>query len=126
MRGDDNGQLVESVRFAPQAAIARPIGRGGRLRDNALEAQLAGMAADKLAVANLMAIELQTGNVGNDRFEQRLPLDKREDRSVAAVEIKEVEGVKDRAHAAPPIGRGLGLSELGSPSSPTPHNSPSR
>ena len=72
----DNDEFlpVETFRFAPQAAIARSVGRGGRLRYNALKPQLAGMAADKLAVANLMTIELQTGNPGDDRFEQRLTL----------------------------------------------------
>jgi hypothetical protein len=70
------------------------------------------MAADKLAVANLMTIELQAGNIGRDRFEQRLTLNKRQGRRVAAIEMQKVEGVKDQAHAARPIGRGLGLGEV--------------
>lgn len=36
----------------------------------------------------------------------------RQDRSVAAVEMQQVEGIKDQAHAARPNGRGLGRSEV--------------
>ena len=70
------------------------------------------MAADKLAVANLMTIELQAGNIGHNRLKQRLTLNKRQGCRVAAVEVQEVEGVKDQAHAARAVGRGLGLGEV--------------
>ena len=66
----------------------------------------------KLAVANLMTIELQAGNIGHNRLEQRLTLNKRQGCRVAAIEMQEIEGVKDQAHAARPIGRGLGLGEV--------------
>ena len=70
------------------------------------------MAADKLAVANLVTIELQAGNIGHDRLKQRLTFDKRQGCGVAAVEMQKVEGVKDQAHATRAIGRGLGLGEV--------------
>jgi hypothetical protein len=70
------------------------------------------MGADKLAVANLMTVELQAWNIGHDRLKQRLALDKRQGCRVAAVEMQKIEGVKDQAHAARPIGRGLGHGEV--------------
>jgi hypothetical protein len=38
--------------------------RLSRLRYDALEAELAGVAADQFAVAGFMAVELQAGNIG--------------------------------------------------------------
>ena len=65
------------------------------------------MAADKLPVANFMTIELQAGKpatIGSSSaFRQQaggLPC--------RGVEMQEIEGVKDQAHAARAIGRGLG------------------
>jgi hypothetical protein len=66
----------------------------------------------KLAVANLVTIELQAGNTCHNRFKQRLTFNKRQGCGVAAIEMQKVEGVKDQAHAARAIGRGLGLSEV--------------
>ena len=78
------------------------------------------MAADKLAVANSMTIELQAGNIGHDRLEQRLALYKREGRRVAAIEMQKVERVKDQEYDARPVGRGWVSAKFGRPSSPTP------
>jgi len=63
------------------------------------------MAADKLAVANLMAVELQARNTGHDRLEQRLTLKKRQACRVAAVEVHEVESIKNKTRAALPVSR---------------------
>jgi hypothetical protein len=59
----------------------------------------------------ISSIELQAGNIGQDRLKQRLPLDERQVCRVAAVEIQEVEGVKDKAHAARPVSCRLCLGE---------------
>jgi hypothetical protein len=66
----------------------------------------------KLAVANLVTIGLQAGNSCHNRFKQRLTFNKRQGCGVAAIEMQKVEGVKDQAYGARPIGRGLGLSEV--------------
>jgi hypothetical protein len=57
------------------------------------------MAADQFAVANLMTIELQAGNVGHYRLQQRLALNERHACRVAAVEMQEAEGVKDKVQS---------------------------
>jgi hypothetical protein len=70
------------------------------------------MTADKLPVANFMTIELQARNFGHDGLKQRLALEKGQAGRVAAIKMQKVEGVKDQAHAARAVGRGLGLSEV--------------
>jgi hypothetical protein len=70
------------------------------------------MAADKLPLANLMTIELQAGKISHHRLKQRLALDKRQGCRIAAIKMQEVESVKDQAHAARPVGRGLGIGEV--------------
>jgi len=69
------------------------------------------MAADKFAVARLMAIELQAGDIGHDRLQQRLALKERQACRFAAIEMQKIEGVKDQAPDALPVRRGLGLGE---------------
>jgi hypothetical protein len=80
------------------------------------------MAAYKFAIANLMAIELQ-----RLQSAQAAPCA----REAASGPCRghrdaKVEGVKDQAHAARAITRGLCLGEVRKPSSPTPHYSASR
>ena len=75
-----------------------------------------------------MIVELQTLNIGQDRLKQRLPLNKREACGVAAIKMQKVEGIKDQTHAArraPSVAAWVSA-KFGRPSSPTPHNSPSR
>jgi hypothetical protein len=50
-------------------------------------------------------------NGSAERF-QTLALEERQAARVAAVEIQKVEGVKDQAHAARAVGRGLGLGKV--------------
>ena len=84
------------------------------------------MAADKLAVTNLVTIELQAGNAGHNRLKQHPTFNKRLGRGVAAVEMQKVEGVKTgRTPRAPSVAAWVSA-KFGRPSSPTPHNSQSR
>ena len=76
---------VEAFGFAPEAAVARRIGRVDRLGDDALEAQFAGVLEDKLAVAGDVVIVLKAGRA----------LDERQAGGVAAVEVQKVEDVID-------------------------------
>jgi hypothetical protein len=46
-----------------------------------------------------MAIKLQAWNIGHERRQQRLTLNKRQGCGVAAIEMQVVESVKDKAHA---------------------------
>jgi hypothetical protein len=47
---------IERFGFAPEAAISRRVRRINRLGDHALEAELAGVLQDELAVAAVMAV----------------------------------------------------------------------
>ena len=49
--------------------------------------KLAGVPSDQLSVARLMAVELKAGNCRDHRLQQRLALDQRQTRDVAAVEM---------------------------------------
>jgi hypothetical protein len=79
---DDELLAVQGFGFAPQASVSRRIGRVDRLRDHALKAELAGMRQDELAIAGLMAIELEAGLVCHQGLKQRLALDERKFRDV--------------------------------------------
>ena len=67
------------------------------------------MLQDKLAVAGFVAIELKTRLVRSQRLKQRLALEERQGRNVPTVQVQEIEGVIDEAHAAFAVGRSLGL-----------------
>jgi hypothetical protein len=56
---EDEFLAVERFGFAPEAAVPRRVMRIDRLRDHALEAELAGMFQDEFAIAGLMAVELK-------------------------------------------------------------------
>jgi hypothetical protein len=69
---DDNEFLaVEALCFAPEAPVARRIGRVDRFGDHAFEPKSAGMSADKLVVALLMVVELEAGSARNQGFQNR-------------------------------------------------------
>jgi hypothetical protein len=70
---DDHELLaVERFGLAPQAAVSPRIGSVNRLRDHALEAELAGVLQDEFAVAGVMAIELKAGLVCYQRSSSAL------------------------------------------------------
>jgi hypothetical protein len=102
------------------------VGRVDRLRDDALIAELEGVAPDQFTVASFMSVELQARFLGENRLKQRLALEERQACPVAAVDMEKIEGVKDQAYTAPPPVAACVSAKLGRPSSPTPHNSPSR
>jgi hypothetical protein len=85
------------------------------------------VAPDHLAVASLMSVELQAGDIGDNRLKPGFALGERQARRVAAIEMQKVEGVKDKMRAArAPSVAACVSAKLGKPSSPMPHKSPSR
>jgi hypothetical protein len=60
------------------------------------------VAADQFAVAEFMTVELQAGDIGYDRLQQRLAFKERQARCVAAVEMQNIECVKDQVTALDP------------------------
>src|SRR5580692_5911667 len=111
---DDHELLaVERFGLAPQAAVSPRIGSVNRLRDHALEAELAGVLQDEFAVAGVMAIELKAGLVCYQRLEQRPALNQRQTRDVPAADMQEIESVIDEMHAALAVARRLGTGKAG-------------
>ena len=105
---DDNEFLaIEAFGFAPQAPVSWRIRCIDRLGNDALEPELACMPADKLAVAGLAVVELDAGNVGDQRLEKRLALDERQTGGVAPVKMQKIENVVDQSNPALAIARSL-------------------
>jgi hypothetical protein len=92
---------------------------------HALEAELAGVFQDKLAVTSFMAIELKARLVLDQRLEKRFALDELKVRDIPTAKMQEIESVIDELHASFAIGRRLRLGKLGKPASSTPQSSPS-
>ena len=69
------------------------------------------MLQDELAVAGIVAIELEARLVCDQWLEQLFAPDKREARDVPAGEMQKIEGVIDEMHAALAVGRRLGVGE---------------
>src|ERR1700722_37708 len=122
---DDEFLPVQPFGLAPQAAVSRYITRLDRLRDNALKTEFPGVLEDELAVASLMAVELNARLACDQRLKKRLALDKRQARDVPAVKMQEIEGVIDGPTWRSPSVAAWVLAKLGSPDSPTPQSSPS-
>jgi hypothetical protein len=61
---------------------------------------LAGVLADKPAVARLAAVELKVGNCRDQRLQQRLAIDERQTGDVAAVEMQRIESEIDEPNPA--------------------------
>jgi hypothetical protein len=57
------------------AAVSRRIGSVNRFGDDALKAELAGVLQNELAVADVVAIELQARLVREQQLKKRLALD---------------------------------------------------
>src|ERR1700722_364923 len=108
---DDEFLPVQPFGLAPQAAVSRYITRLDRLRDNALKTEFPGVLEDELAVASLMAVELNARLACDQGLKKRLALDKRQARDVPAVKMQEIEGVIDEPHLALAVGRCLGVGE---------------
>jgi hypothetical protein len=121
---DDNELLtIEAFGFAPEAPVSRRIGRVDGLRNDAFEPKPAGMFADKLAIARLVVVELEAGNIPDQGFQKRFALDERQASGVAAVKMEKIE--TSRIPREPSVAACV-CEKLGNPSSPMPHNSPSR
>jgi hypothetical protein len=118
---DDELGAVETLGLDPRAAVAREVGPVNPLGDDALQAVLAGRTPESLAFAALM---LAVGDTGRLLLEQRgkplLPFKERKLRNILPIEVEEVEGEVDEASEACCIS-----SKEVTPSSRTPHNSPS-
>ena len=67
------------------------------------------MPADKLAVARLVVVELDAGNIHDQRFQKRFALDERQPSGVGAVKMEKIENVIDEPHPARAVGRRLRL-----------------
>ena len=67
----------------------------------------------EFAIAGVVAVELKAELVGDQRLEQRLPLDERQPQGILAVKVEEVEGVVDEPRAAFAVGCSLGAGEAG-------------
>jgi hypothetical protein len=82
--------------------------------------------AENLAIAELVAVELQIRRRGDRGFEQGLAFDQRQQGETTPVEVHEVEGVVDDMDAAFAVAAALVRAKLGNPDSSIPHSSPSK
>jgi hypothetical protein len=74
------------------------------------------MLQNQFTVADLMAIELKTRLVDEQRFQKRLALHELKAGDVPTVQMQEIETVINEVHIAFAVSRGLGVGESRQPS----------
>src|SRR5690606_29243044 len=99
---DDEFLAVGALGLDPVARAPGTVGAAAELGDDALEAELAGVAQHHRALFLEMRAIAQPALLAPDhRLKQRLAIDQRCLSEVVAVEIEEIEGIEHEAVAAP-------------------------